>query len=290
MSIRIVTDSASDLPKAVAAAEGIDILPILVYVDGQEYLDSVTIEPDDFYNRMRAGSEVKTAQIPLAFFIETFERYAQSEDHYIYFAFSSQLSGTYQTAVMAYDTVRETYPDFQMDILDTRCVSLGLGVLVVEAARMARQGASAEDIVSYVRTAGGHMAHLFSVDDLEYLLRGGRVSRSQAFLGNILNIKPILHVKDGALIPFEKVKGRKKRLGKMFEYIEAHGSDLGNQLIGIAHTLNEEEANAVRSHFETTYGTKDFIVSSLGCTVGAHCGPGLITLFFKSEAPINYEP
>lgn len=283
MNIKIVTDSASDLPKAVIDASNVEVLPLIVYLDGKEYLDNVTIEPDAIYNAMKKGSVVKTAQIPLAYFIEKFENYAQSEDYYIYLAFSSVLSGTYQSAVLAYEEVKEKYPEFEMTIIDTKCVSLGLGIIVVEAAKMAEDGATLDEILDYIQKTTSHMVHVFSVDDMEYLLRGGRVSRSQAIIGNILNIKPILHVQEGALVPFDKAKGKKKLLSKLYEYIANRGTKLDQQIVGIAHTLNEEEALEVKTHFETVYGTRKFIITQLGCAVGAHCGPGMITIFFKSE-------
>ncbi|GAB6107548.1 DegV family protein [Fusibacter bizertensis] len=283
MSIRIITDSASDLPKSVIDAHNIEVLPLIVYLDGKEYLDSVTIQPDEVYKAMKAGSEVKTAQIPLSYFIDKFESYAQSTDYYIYLSFSSVLSGTYQSAALAYEAVKEKYADFEMTIIDTKCVSLGLGIIVVEAAKLAEDGASRDEIVNYIQKTMPHMVHVFSVDDMAYLLRGGRVSRSQAVIGNLLNIKPILHVQEGALIAFDKAKGKKRLLSKLYDYIAERGTKLDQQIVGIAHTLNEEEALEVKGHFETVYGTRQFIITQLGCAVGAHCGPGMITIFFKNE-------
>ncbi|MCD4711854.1 MAG: DegV family protein [Clostridiales bacterium] len=283
MALRIITDSASDLPKELAKNHQIEVLPLIVYLNEVEYLDSVTIEPNDMYEAMIKGASVKTAQIPLNHFLDYFEKFAKTGDEYIYLAFSSGLSGTYQTSVLAYETVKEEFPEFKMTIIDTKCVSLGLGVIVVEAAKLVQTGASYDEVMSYVNRATGQMKHVFSVDDLDYLLRGGRVSKSQAMIGNILNIKPILQVVDGFLVPFDKAKGKKKLLAKLYEYIEANGSGLDNQLVGIAHTLNEEEATEVKNHFETVYGTRNFIINTLGCAVGAHCGPGMITIFFKNE-------
>lgn len=283
MHIKIVTDSASDLPKDWAEKHDVEVLPILVYVDGVEYEDGVTLTSDALYASMIEGKSVKTAQIPLKYFLNQFEHYAKSEAHYIYLAFSSNLSGTYQTAVMAYQTVKEAYPDFEMTIIDTKCVSLGLGIIAIEAAKRVDEGADLEEVLSYIQWAMAHTAHVFSVDDLEYLFRGGRVSRSKAIIGNLLNIKPILRVEDGFLVPFDKAKGRKKRLQMILDYAQVHGVALGDQLIGIAHTLNEEEARYIENEFKSRFGTVDFVIGSLGCAVGAHCGPGLITLFFKTE-------
>lgn len=283
MALRIVTDSASDLPKALAEMHQIEVLPLIVYLNDVEYLDSVTIEPIDMYEAMIKGGLVKTAQIPLNHFLDYFEKFAKTGDEYIYLAFSSGLSGTYQTSVLAYETVKESFPEFKMTIIDTKCVSLGLGIIVVEAANLVENNASYDDVISYVTRSMGQMRHVFSVDDLDYLLKGGRVSKSQAMVGNILNIKPILHVVDGFLVPFDKAKGKKKLLAKLYEYIEANGRGLDKQLVGIAHTLNEEEAAEVKNHFETVYGTRNFIINTLGCAIGAHCGPGMITIFFKNE-------
>lgn len=283
MKIKIVTDSASDLPKGLADEWGVEIMPLLVYVEGVEYLDGVTIQSQELYDKMIEGKNLKTAQIPLAYFMDKFEAFANGEEHVVYMAFSSVLSGTYQTAVLAYEEVKERYPDFRMTIIDTKCVSLGLGVIVIETAKLAATGAPLEEIIAFIEKNAVHMVHVFSVDDLNYLLRGGRVSRSQAVIGNILNIKPILHVVEGALVPFDKAKGTKKKMARMYEYIAERGKNLDQQTVGIAHALNEEEALQVKEHFATVYGTRDFIINQLGCAVGSHCGPGLITIFFKNE-------
>lgn len=283
MALRIATDSASDLPKDLIEKLNIQVMPIIIYLNGDEHLDSVTIQSDEMYQAMIKGADVKTAQIPLNHFMNYFEEFAKTGDEYIYLAFSSNLSGTYQTAVLAYETIKESYPEFKMTIVDTKCVSLGLGLIVVEVAEMIEDGESYDSIMEKIHKDTGHMRHVFSVDDLNYLLKGGRVNKSQAVIGNLLNIKPILKVEDGFLVPFDKAKGKKKMLAKIYEYIKENGRQLDKQTVGIAHTLNEEEANEVRAHFETVYGTKKFIVTSLGCAIGAHCGPGMITIFFKDE-------
>ncbi|MBF4693274.1 DegV family protein [Fusibacter ferrireducens] len=281
MAVKIITDSACDLPIEVIQSLNIDVLPLSVYVDNKEYLDSVNLSSDELYEHMIQGKAVKTAQIPLKTFIEKFETYAQTKDSYIYLAFSSNLSGTYQTSLLAMEAVKEDYPDFDLTIIDTKYVSLGLGLLVVEVAQKALAGMGKAELIQTVSNQTHEIIHLFSVDDLEYLFKGGRVSRTQATIGSVLNIKPILNVQDGFLVPIDKAKGRKKRLVKMLDYVSDHGSEF--QTIGIAHTLNMEEASLVKSHFESEYGTQNFIINQLGCVIGAHCGPGVIAIFFKGE-------
>lgn len=284
MAVKIVTDSACDLPKDLIESHKIEVLPILVYVNDEEYLDSVTLSSDDLYRRMVEGASVKTAQIPLAHFMEAFDRMAQSQDDYIYMAFSSNLSGTYQTSLMALDNIKETYPDAKIQIVDTKCASLGLGLMVIEAAKLAAEGATSSEVMDYITSAMAVQEHVFSVDNLEYLFRGGRVSRAQATIGNILNIKPILNVQDGFLIPIDKVKGKKKRLQKLLDYLQEHGDKLSEQTIGIAHSVNLEDADYIQSQIETIFGSRHFVISQLGCAVGAHCGPGMISIFFKGKA------
>jgi DegV family protein with EDD domain len=281
MAVKIITDSACDLPKELINEHDITVLPIMVYVDDKEYLDSVNLMPETLYTHLKAGAKVKTAQIPMGHFLETFEGIATSEDHYIYLAFSSNLSGTYQTAMLAKENLLETYPEMNLEIIDTKCVSLGLGLIVVEAAKMAKNGADLEKIKAYIYEAMGTMEHVFSVDNLDYLFRGGRVTRAQASIGNILNIKPILNVQDGFLIPIDKVKGKKKRLQCLYDYATSQGTRLDLQTIGIAHADNADDAELIKAHFETAFGATKFVVSELGCAVGAHCGPGMISIFFR---------
>ncbi len=281
MAVKIITDSACDLPIEVTQSLNIDVLPLSVYVNNEEYLDSVNLSSDELYGHMIQGKSVKTAQIPLQTFIEKFEVYAEDKGNYLYLAFSSNLSGTYQTALLAREAVKERYPDFDLTIIDTKYVSLGLGLLVVEIAEKALAGMTKEALVELVLNQNREIIHLFSVDNLEYLFKGGRVSRTQATIGTVLNIKPILNVQDGFLVPIDKAKGRKKLLVKMLDYVHKHSDELSGQTIGIAHTLNESEALTVKSYFESHYGTQNFIINQLGCVIGAHCGPGVIAIFFK---------
>ena len=281
MAVKIITDSACDLPKKLIQEHDIIVLPIMVYVDDIEYLDSVNLMPETLYAYLKAGAKVKTAQIPMGHFLEMFESIATSEDQYIYLAFSSNLSGTYQTAMLAKENLTETYPEMKLEIIDTKCVSLGLGLIAVEAAKLAANGADLKTVKSYIYEAMATTEHIFSVDNLDYLFRGGRVTRAQASIGNILNIKPILNVQDGFLIPIDKVKGKKKRLQRLYDYATSEGNRLDLQTIGIAHADNLEDAQIIKEYIETTFGATKFVISELGCAVGAHCGPGMISIFFR---------
>ncbi|MDF2922645.1 MAG: degV family protein [Paenibacillaceae bacterium] len=283
MAVKIITDSASDLPKEIVKQYGIEVLPLLVYLGEQEFRDGETMNPKEMFDGMREGKVYKTAQVPLQVFRESFNRYAEQGDTCIYVAFSSGLSGTYQSAVLARNEVLEERPDFRLEVIDTKCASTGFGMVVVKAAQLAREGGSVEEIVQAVRFYALHMEHIFTVDNLEYLQRGGRVSKAAAFIGGLLNIKPVLHVDDGLLIPIEKLRGRRKVLDRMVAIMEERGDNPKSQVIGISHGDDLETAHALRGMIEERFGCQEFIISQIGGAVGAHSGPGTIALFFLNQ-------
>lgn len=283
MTIKIVTDSAADLPKDIINKYSIHVIPLYVYLNDKEFLDGETLQTDKLYNDMREEKVYKTGQIPPEAFKKVFSEYAKNNQSCIYIAFSSGLSGTYQASVIAKEEVLEEYPEFNLDVIDTKCASLGFGLIVYKAAQLLEQGKSHNEIVQAVRFYSEHMEHFFTVDNLEYLYRGGRVSRTSAFLGGILNIKPILTVKDGKLVPIEKIRGRKKSLKRLVEIAEEKGVNLNNQTIAISHGDSLKEAEEVRDMMKEKFGCKDFIINTIGCAIGAHAGPGTITLFFLNK-------
>ncbi len=283
MTVKIITDSAADLPKELVAQHGIEMLPLMVYLDNQEFRDGETMNPQEMFQGMREGKVYKTAQVPLQIFREVFQRHAENGDICIYVAFSSALSGTYQSAVLAKNEILEDYPDVKLEVIDTKCASMGFGLVVLKAAELAAQGKSQEEIVEAIRFHSLHMEHIFTVDNLEYLYRGGRVSKTAAFIGSLLNIKPVLHVEDGKLIPIEKLRGRRKVLDRMVAIMEERGISQDQQVIGISHGDDIETAHNLRDMIRERFGSKDFIISQIGGAVGAHSGPGTIALFFLNK-------
>lgn len=282
----MLTDSACDLPEDVIKEYDIDVMPIIVIDDDTEYLDNVTIKPKTLYDNMRKGKVYKTSQIPVNTFQDKFEEIAKEGRSTIYIAFSSGLSATYQSAVLTRDNLKEEYPDLDITIVDSKAASLGHGLLVHKAAKMAKEGKSKEEILNMLSFYIDSIEHIFTVDDIEYLFRGGRVTRTQAFLGGLLNIKPILEVtKDGKLRPLEKIRGKGKVLKRMLELMEqrSKGADLSLQTIGISHGDNLDNALKLKNMIEEKYGCKDFIINHIGCAIGAHSGPGTIALFFLNK-------
>lgn len=285
MAVKIITDSASDLPKEIVSRYGIDVLPLMVYLGEQEFRDGESIEPKALFDGMRQGHVYKTAQVPLNRFRDAFIGYAERKESCIYVAFSSGLSGTYQASELVRSQVLEDYPELDLDIVDTKCASLGFGLVVLKAAQMAMDGRSKEEILQAVRFHAGHMEHIFTVDNLDYLYRGGRVSRTAAFIGGLLNIKPVLDVEDGKLIPIEKIRGRRKVLERMAGIMGERGKDLAGQIIGISHGDDLQAVEQLQAIIRERFGCGRFIVSMIGGVVGAHSGPGTLALFFLNEAP-----
>jgi len=282
MGVKIITDSASDLPIDIIEKYNIEVIPLLVHMQDKEYRDTVDIKPKEVYDYMRNGGTVKTAQIPYGVFNDKFREYASTGEQYIYIAFSSGLSGTYQTAKLVEKEIKEEYPDFDFDVIDTKCASLGEGLVVLKAVMMASEGCSKEEILKTVDFYKNHMEHIFTVEDLDYLCRGGRVSKTAAIMGNVLNIKPILDVEDGKLIPIEKIRGRKKSIKRMIEIVEERAPNLSQQVVGINHGDDIELAMFIKQKLEEL-GVKEFVISEVGASIGAHSGPGTLSIYFLNK-------
>jgi DegV family protein with EDD domain len=286
--IKILSDTCCDLPEDIIEEYDIDILPIVVLKGEKEYLDRVTIDAVDVYNGMRNGEVYKTAQIPPSTFQKKFEEYAKNNESCIYLAFSSGLSGTYQTSVIVLEGIKEQYPDFDMDIIDTKAASVGFGLIVLEAAKLAKEGKSKEEILKAINFYKENVEHIVYVDNIEYLYRGGRVSRTQSVVGGLLNIKPIIEMKDGKLVPFDKVRGKNNGYKKLLDTMAERGkaADFTKQVIGINHADDINGALKLKELIEERFGAKEFVINIIGATIGAHVGPGTLSVFFLRE---NYE-
>lgn len=283
MNVKILADSACDLSKSHYNEFDIEMVPLTVQLDEKEYEDGITITPKKIYDAMREGKSPKTSQVSAQSFKTIFTSYAKANQPLIYIALSSELSGTYQTAKMVEQEIKEKYPEAPLHIIDTKCASLGVGLVVIHAARLAQNGSSVDEIIESARYQAEHMEHIFTVDDLEYLYRGGRVSKTAAFVGTLLKIKPILHVSDGKLIPLEKIRGSKKLMNRILEITEERGKGLSNQTIGIVHGDDLETAEKLAELVKEKFNPKDIQIEMVGSAIGAHSGPGTLALFFLNE-------
>ncbi len=283
MPVKIITDSACDLPLEITKKYDIDVMPLLVYVDDVEYRDNIDIQPKEFYEKMRNGAETRTAQITSVDFEREFSKYLDYEGDILYIAFSSGLSGTYQTAEIIKNNLKDEHKNLKLHIIDSKCASLGFGLVVYFAAKLAKENKSIEEIIEKVNFYKEHMEHIFTVDDLEYLFKGGRVSRSSYAIGSMFNIKPILDVEDGKLIPIHKIRSRKKAIKKMLEIVGERGVNLENQIVAISHGDDIEKALYIKEELEKKYHPKEFVINNIGPVIGAHSGPGTLSIFFLNQ-------
>jgi len=283
--MRIYADSACDLPKSFYEENNVKIIPLRVQLQGQEYDDVIGVDLQDVYGAIRQGELLKTSQASPERFLEEFNSLGQSREEGIYIAFSSQLSGTYSTAVMMAEQVKEKYPDLKLTIIDSKCASLGYGLLVKEAVRLRAEGYTAYEIVEKIRFNAQHMEHLFTVEDLDYLAKGGRLSKASAFIGGLLSIKPVLDVEDGKLIPIEKYRGRKKVFKRIIELMEERGESLSDQVIAITHSDDLAAAEEMKALIIENFHPKAVEIHLIGSVIAAHTGTGTIAIFFLSKLP-----
>ncbi len=276
MAIRLLTDSGSDLPKEIRDTYHIQVLDLKVYVDDQEVTG---IDPVELMREMKAGKMAKTAQIPLKELQDAFIEAAEAGDEVLYIAFSSVLSGTYQTAILAKRLVEEEM-EASITVFDSKAASMGHGLIVLKAAQRLNEGATLEEVMGTLESYAPTVEHLFTVDTLTYLVRGGRVSRAKGMVADIMNIKPLLDVREGALNPFDKVRGKKRLFSRMVEIMEERSGGLSGSRIGITYTDNPEDVDRIVSLLKEK-GVGEIIQGHIGPAIGAHTGPGTLAIFYE---------
>lgn len=280
----LATDSCSDLTVDLIKELDIDIIPLTVELNGKSYAhypDERELSIRDFYRELRNKNVAKTSLINTGQFLAFFEPFLKEGKDVLYIAFSSALSGTYQSSVIAAKELMELYPERKIITLDSKSASMGQGLLVYLAGIKRREGSSIEEVSQYVESIKLSICHLFTVDDLGTLKRGGRLSDTQAFLGTLLKVKPILHVSnEGKLVPVRKARGRAFSLEQMVEMIKDRLTDPLDQTIMISHGDCMDEALEVGKSILSKYKVKEIIYNTIGPIIGAHSGPGTIAIFF----------
>ena len=278
----LMTDSSCDLTPAMAEELELTVVPLSVLIDGKSYvnyLDEREITFSKCYSLLREGKQAVTAACNVDQFVTCMEPLLQEGKDILYLGFSSGLSSTYNAGAMAAQELGEKYPERKVLSVDTLCASMGQGLMVYLAAQEKAKGKSIEEVRDYVEATKLQLCHWFTVDDLNHLKRGGRVSAVSAALGTVLNIKPVLHVDDeGHLIFMEKVRGRKQSIKRLAEMMEKTGTDLKDQVIFISHGDCMDDVNYLISLIQDK--VKEIRVSYVGPVIGAHSGPGTLALFF----------
>ena len=282
----IVTDSTIDMPKRyVDSRENFRVLNMSYTMDGVSYVPDGTDENSrEIYRQLRAGKNIVTAQVNSEAWRETFEEILAGGDDLLVIAFSSGLSGTCQAAFTAAEEAREKYPDRKLEVIDSLCASAGEGLLVDYALRNRDSGMSLEENAAWVRDNVQNIIHWFTVDDLMFLMRGGRVGAVSAYIGSLVKIKPILHVNaEGKLIPREKVQGRRKSIRALADKVKQNIVDPEGQLVLISHGDCEAEAQSLADMIKAELPVAEVRLSYIGPIVGAHSGPGTLAVFFMGK-------
>lgn len=278
----ITSDTTCDLPQSYCQENGITLLSVDYTLDGVTYSGNDSrITPEEFYARMRAGAMPMTQQVTPQKAETVFEDYIKKGYDILHIGFSSALSGSYNSAVIAANELKERYPEANIVVIDSLCASLGEGLLVHKAVEMKKQGMSLNDNARWLEDNKLKLCHYFTVDDLNHLHRGGRVSKAAAVFGTALNIKPVLHVSnDGRLVPVEKVRGRKQSLIRLVDHMEERTKGVHNDEIFISHGDCLEDAQFVAQQIKERFGIDKVLYNFVGQSVGAHSGPGTVALFF----------
>lgn len=290
MAFRIITDSAADLPRWIIDQYGLTVIPTPVVIDGVDHFDRKDIFPDTFYDILRSGADIKTYHINAAMFYEAFEPYAQAGDEVLYICFSTGIAGTFGAASLAKADLLEKYPHFDLTIIDSKCASMGFGLTVYKLLKMQEKGAPRELIIEAAEFFCAHTEHSVTVETLEYLLKGGRISRTSATVGGLLGIKPIIAVDEkGALASVEKVRGRKASLDRIFARTGELAKDLDRQIVAVVHGDCPEVAREMAERLQKEYRCKEVVISEIGCAIGAHTGPGIVGIVCNTMIDERFE-
>lgn len=274
-TVFLVTDSTADLPKEIASGLGITVVPLkVIFGSGEAYQDGVEIEAAEFYRRQVEKNEYSSTSQPTpAEFAEVYSRLAADGRSIISIHLSANLSGTVQSAHMA----AAMLPEADIKVVDSRLASMGFGLIVMEAAQAAREGKSKAEIMSLVTYMVENTQVFFFVGTLEYLVRGGRIGKAQAFLGSLLNIRPILYLKEGIVQPFEKVRGKARALERLVQAVE---EKFGNRalLCSLVHSIDPEglEQLRLKAKEKLNIANEPIVASELGAVIGTHTGPGVV--------------
>ena len=280
----LMTDSSADLSQEMVQELGVTVLPLSFTIQGKvyrNYPDNREMDLPLFYDMLRAGELATTSAVNVAEYTQAVEPILQEKKDVLILAFSSGLSSTYQASVLAAEELREKYPDRKIYTVDTLCASMGQGLLVYLAVQEQRKGRSIEEVRDWAESTKLNLCHQFTVDDLHFLKRGGRVSSATAVVGSMLQIKPVLHVDDeGHLISVGKARGRQASLKALVDKMEKTVTQAGKQMVFISHGDCRKDAVTVADMVKERLGVQEVRINHIGPVIGAHAGPGTVALFY----------
>lgn len=281
----IMTDSTVDLPKEYLIEElQVPYIPLSYIMDGVTYEDMSGLSGKEFFDKIRAGSLPTTSQVNPEQAKKALEPYVKEEKDILFIGFSSALSGTFNSIRMAAEELMEEYPERKIITVDSLCACLGEGLLVYKAVQLKRAGKSLEEVAKWTEENKLHICHNVAIDDLNHLHRGGRVSKTAAIMGTMIQIKPIIHMNDnGELQVIEKQRGRKKALQHIVNMAVEQSKGWENDIIMITHGDCEEDAQYVAKLVREKMGIENILINCIGSVIGSHTGPGVVAVFCMGE-------
>ena len=280
----IVSDSTVDLPKEYLQSKQVPIISLSYIMDGVTYEEMDGLSHKEFFEKLRAGSLPTTSQINPEQAREALEPFAKEGKDILYIGFSSGLSGSYNSVRMAAEYLEEEYPDINIIAIDSLCACMGEGLLLYKALELKEHGMSMEEIAKWVVANKLHICHNVTVDDLNHLHRGGRISKTTAVVGSMIKIKPIIHMSDeGKLVVIGKERGRKKSLVSIVDRMEKQMQGYDNDIVMITHGDCIEDAEFVKKQVEERFGIHNVMINGIGSVIGSHTGAGVVAVFFMGD-------
>lgn len=290
--LKIITDSATDMPKEIIDRFGLHVIPTPVVIDDVDYLDGATITTGEFYKILDDVSrDIKTYHINPDMFENAFRPYAERGDSVIYLCFSTGIAGTFNAANLAKQAVLEDYPDFDLTIIDSKAASIGFGLIVYKLLLLQEQGTDRETLIRAAEFYVNHVRHVFTVSTLKYLIKGGRLSKFKGTAGELLDMKPVLIVDpNGSLQVLKTVRGHKKSLKALVDYVSENIAEPSRQIMGICHGEDPQSLALAKTLLLDTVSPRELIEATVGCAIGAHTGRGIIGIVFFDEINEEFEP
>lgn len=280
----IVSDSTVDLPKEYLQSKQVPIISLSYIMDGVTYEEMDGLSHKEFFEKLRAGSLPTTSQINPEQAREALEPFTKEGKDILYIGFSSGLSGSYNSVRMAAEDLKEEYPDINIITIDSLCACMGEGLLLYKALELKEHGMSMEEIAKWVEANKLHICHNVTVDDLNHLHRGGRISKTTAVVGSMIKIKPIIHMSDeGKLVVIGKERGRKKSLVSIVDRMEKQMQGYDNDIVMITHGDCIEDAEFVKKQVEERFGIHNVMINGIGSVIGSHTGAGVVAVFFMGD-------
>lgn len=280
----ITVNSTIDLPKAWLEEKGVPVLPLKYTIEDKHYVDMEGLDSKEFFQKLREGKMAVTSQVNPEEAREKLEPILKEGKDVLHLAFTSALSGTYNSVRIAAEELKEEYPERKILVLDTKCACLGEGVLLYYVLKKKEEGASIEEAYTYADELKEHIGHYVTVDDLNHLQRGGRISKTSAVVGSMIKIKPIIVLnEEGKLEVIGKERGRKKAINKIVDLAVEHTGDYKNEIVMITHGDCLEEAEFLASIVREKMGVENILINNIGTVIGGHTGPGVLAVFALAD-------